>query len=205
MLALPNGPAESLDELYLTLRPEPLETSEQFRKFYRGEINLVRGEDTVVRLSSRLQQSYGALPFRAFVTGHPGVGKSTEISRLLDRIKEQHVGIRLSVANELNPASFKIFDVLLLMLARIAEEANEMNVIPLQGHRSEALIHEITQWFATEREKSSHTRTSGAEWAAVLRLFVSAKAEMSTRPNGRPKPWNIGCRDYLTWWTSATN
>jgi hypothetical protein len=144
----------------------------------------------VLRLSSKLQQSFGTLPFRAFVMGHPGVGKSTEISRLMLRIKDQHVGVRLSVATELNPASFKVFDVLLLMLARLAEAANEMNAIPLQGIRSEALVRDLTQWFATEQTKNNRTRTTGAEvaagagvkegspWATVFGLFVSAKAEM---------------------------
>jgi ribosome biogenesis GTPase A len=152
MLPVPEGPATALDQLYLTLRPEPLETKEEFRKYYRSEVNQVRGEDTVARLSSKLQESFGALPFRAFVMGHPGVGKSTEISRLLDRVKDQHVGVGLSVATELNPASFKVFDVLILMLARIAEAANEMSAIPFHGKRAESLVSDITQWFATEQD-----------------------------------------------------
>src|ERR1700679_1951919 len=131
MYPIPEGPATALDQLYLTLRPEPLEKPEEFRKFYRAEVNQVRGEDTVARLSGKLQESFGALPFRAFVMGHPGVGKSTEVSRLLHRVKDQHVGVRLSVATELNPASFKVFDILVLMLALLAEAANKMNVIPL--------------------------------------------------------------------------
>jgi hypothetical protein len=188
MVPIPDGPATALDQLYLTLRPEPLEKPEEFRKFYRAEVNEVRGEDTVARLSSRLQQSFGALPFRAFVMGHPGVGKSTEISRLLQRVKDQHVGVRLSVATELNPASFKVFDILLLMLARLAETAKDLNAIPFQGDRSEALVRDITQWFANEQTRNSRTRTTGAEvvagvkegslWATVFGLFGSAKAEM---------------------------
>ncbi len=190
MLPIPDGPATALDQLYLTLRPEPLERPEEFRKFYRAEVNEVRGEDTVARLSGKLQESFGALPFRAFVMGHPGVGKSTEVSRLLQRVKEQHVGVRLSVATELNPASFKVFDILLLMLALLAEAANKMNVIPLQGNRAEALVRDITQWFASEQVKSSRTRSAGAEmaagfgikegslWAKVLPLLGSAKGEM---------------------------
>src|SRR5438309_6128140 len=115
MLPIADGPATDLDDLHLTLRPEPLVEPEEFRKYYRGQVNEVRGEDTVARLSLKLQQAYRALPFKAFLMGHPGVGKSTEISRLLERIKDQQVGIRLNIASELNPASFKVFDVLRLM------------------------------------------------------------------------------------------
>ena len=116
MLPTDYGPATDLDHLYRTLRPEPLIDAEEFRRYYRGQVNEVRGDDTVARLSLKLQQAYRTLPFKAFLMGHPGVGKSTEVSRLLDRVKAQHVGVRLSIATELNPASFKVFDVLLLML-----------------------------------------------------------------------------------------
>ena len=108
--------ATDLDDLHRTLRPDPLINLDEFRQYYRGDVNKVRGKDTVARLSLKLQQSFRTSPFKSFLMGHPGVGKSTELTRLLERVKEQHVGVRLSIANELNPASFKIFDVLLLML-----------------------------------------------------------------------------------------
>src|SRR6266446_9638519 len=133
MLPIASGPAADLDQLHLTLRPDPLIDPVEFRKYYRAQVNEVRGEDTVARISRKLQQAYQTLPFKAFLMGHPGVGKSTETTRLLERVKEQHVGVRLSIATELNPASFKVFDVLLLMLARLAEEADRMKVIPLGG------------------------------------------------------------------------
>jgi hypothetical protein len=122
--------------------------------------------------------------------GHPGVGKSTEVTRLLDRVKDQHVGIRLSIATELNPASFKVFDVLLLMLARVAEAAHETNVIPLDGLLVGPLVSDIEQWFGTEQVRKETTATIGASaeasvgvkgdslWAGLLGWFASAKAEM---------------------------
>src|ERR1017187_9251619 len=133
MLPIADGPATDLDHLYLTLWPEPLTKPEDLRKYYRSKVNQVRGGDTVARLSLKLQQAYRTLPFRAFVMGHRGVGKSTEISRLLDRVKDQHVGVRLNIATELNPFSFKVFGVLLLMLIRLAEEAHRMKALPLGG------------------------------------------------------------------------
>jgi hypothetical protein len=190
MLPTADGPAQDLDHLYLTLRPEPLMAPEEFKKYYRSQVNEVRGEDTVIRLSLKLQQAYQALPFKAFLMGHPGVGKSTEITRLLERVKEQHVGVRLSIATELNPASFKVFDVLLLMLARLAEEADRMKAIPLGGDLSGHLVSGIEQWFGTEQVKKARTESIGAGvevgagvkegslWAGLLGLFASAKAEM---------------------------
>src|SRR5450432_1496785 len=157
MLPIVDGPATDLDHLHLTLRPEPLVEPEEFKKYYRPEVNQVRGEDTVARLSRKLQQAYQTLPFKAFLMGHPGVGKSTEISRLLERVKDQQVGVRLSIATELNPASFKVFDVLLLMLVRLVEEADRMKAVPLGGALSEYLVSGIEQWFGTEQVKRSRT------------------------------------------------
>ena len=190
MLPTDYGPATNLDDLYRTLRPEPLIDPEEFKRYYRGQVNQVRGEDTVARLSLKLQQAYRALPFKAFLMGHPGVGKSTEVSRLLERVKAQHIGVRLSIATELNPANFKVFDVLLLMLIRLAEEADRMQAVPVEGILSEHLVSSIQQWFGTEQVKKSRTETNavGVEagagikgdslWAGLLGLFASAKAEM---------------------------
>ena len=83
MLPTDYGPATDLDHLYLTLRPQPLIDLEELNMYYRGQVNEVRGEDTVARLSLKLQQAYRTLPFKAFLMGHPGVGKTTEVSRLL--------------------------------------------------------------------------------------------------------------------------
>lgn len=178
MLPIVDGPATDLDHLHLTLRPEPLVEPEEFRKYYRPQVDQVRGGDTVARLSLELQQAYQTLPFKAFLMGHAGVGKSTEITRLLERVKEQHVGVRVT-AKELNPFSFKVFDVLLLMLARLAEEANRMKAIPLGGILSKDLVSEIEQWVAPETVKRVRTETTGGEvWAGLLAVFVSAKAEM---------------------------
>ena len=190
MLPTGGGPATTLDDLYRTLSPEPLTKPEEFRQYYRGQVNDVRGEDKVKRLSLKLQQAYRALPLKAFVMGHPGVGKSTELSRLLERVKDQHTGIRLSIANELNPASFKVFDVLILMLARLAEESSALRAVPRPGALPERLVSDIQRWFGTEQVKTSHIETTGAGveagagikgdslWAGLLGLFASAKAEM---------------------------
>ncbi|MBV9759164.1 MAG: hypothetical protein JO340_01255 [Acidobacteriaceae bacterium] len=163
MPLLQDGPASTLDELYLTLSPEPLISKEEFDRFYRSEINKVRGEDTVVQLSRKLQRSYGAAPFKTFVMGHSGVGKSTELSRLLLRVADQHCGVRLSVARELNPASFQIFDVLLLMIIRLAEEANELNPSFVGSMMPGSLLDDLERWFGEEVVKRSESRAASIE------------------------------------------
>ena len=174
MIPVPDGPATNLDDLYITLRPEPLETAEELMKFYRPEVTALRGEDTVKVLSRKLRQAFGAVEFKAFLMGHPGVGKSTELSRLVERVRDQHTAVKLSIATELNPASFKVFDVLLLMLIRLAEEADRLALIP-----PEDLVPEIAQWVTPPqiKETDTHVKEAGAG-AKLSALFVSGKGEM---------------------------
>ncbi len=187
MLPIPEGPATDLDQLYKTLRPEPLVNPQEFQRFYRPQINVVRGEDTVLTLADLLKQSYRALPYRAFLMGHAGVGKSTEITRLLDEVKDRQIGVRLSVATELNPASFEVFDVVMLMMIRLAEEAEKRGALPLLSRRS---VSKIERLFDTEETKQSEDRESavsaeagagvkdGSGWAGLFGLFGSTKAEI---------------------------
>jgi hypothetical protein len=111
------------------------------------------------------------------------------MTRLLEHVENQYVGVRLSVSTELNPSSFKVFDVLLLMLARLVEEASKMNAIPIEGMLTAHLVSDIQQWFAAEQVTRTGTRTIGAEveagagikggspLASLLGFFASAKAE----------------------------
>ncbi len=187
MLPIPEGPATNLEQLTKTLRPEPLIKAQEFQRFYRPDMNAVRGEDTVLTLADLLKQSYRALPYRAFVMGHAGVGKSTEITRLLEEVKDRQIGVRLSVATELNPASFKVFDVVMLMMIRLAEEAKERGALPLLSEQS---VSKIERLFDTEETKQSSSRDSavsaeagagvkdGSGLAGLFGLFASTKAEI---------------------------
>jgi hypothetical protein len=180
MRTLPDGPATKLDDLYLTLSVEPLRTPAELAIFYRGQLNKVRGDDTVARLSRKLQQSYESVPFKAFLMGHSGVGKSTELSRLLERVKDQHRGVRLNLAEELNPASFKIFDVLVLIMIRLTEEAQSVNAGLLQSLLSKDLLDQIQQWFADEARKRAQHRTITGEVEAGAGIKGGSLLEMLT-------------------------
>jgi len=80
-------PATSLDDVYKTLFPEPLLTPDQVRAFYSDRLNAVRGDDKVARLALALNRAFGGNYYKAFLMGHPGVGKSTELTRLIQRIR----------------------------------------------------------------------------------------------------------------------
>src|SRR5438132_1483051 len=70
--------AQTLEQIARTLSPEPLEDAAELNAFYRPDLNTVRGSDLVSEMKIVLKNSFGAIPFKAFLMGHSGVGKSTE-------------------------------------------------------------------------------------------------------------------------------
>ncbi|GAB4468190.1 MAG: hypothetical protein OHK0037_25530 [Elainellaceae cyanobacterium] len=189
---LQNTPARSLPEVYRTLQQAPLETPEELKAFYREELNEVRGGDKMQRIQMRLRRAYSdGIPFKACVMGHRGVGKSTEISRLLERVKGQFRAIRFSAMTALDPGNFRALDVLLLMMAEVTEQTNRPVEQGGAGKRpSEQRLQEIWDWFATETEMRSQAQDTALQlaagagiqadslWGKVLGLFANLKSEI---------------------------
>ncbi len=182
--------ATTLEEAYKTLFPEPLVTAEELEAFYSPQLNNVRGDDRVARLTFRLERTAGGF-CKAFLMGHPGVGKSTELSRLMQRVEEKYSVIRFSVTSELDPISFRPFDVLLFMMAAVAERTARPIAEGGAGQPpTPARLRELQDWFATEQVSvTRERRTEGAVsagagfkddslWANVLGLFASLKGEI---------------------------
>jgi hypothetical protein len=183
-------PATTLSDIHKTLSPEPLMTPAEIRAFYRGELNDVRGGDPVGDMVLSLEDSFGAGFYKAFLMGHPGVGKSTELTRLVERVSGRYRAIRFQVTKELDPGNFKPFDVLLLMMIKIVEETQKPVSDGGAGRApSEALLREVDDWFAKEEATVTTSYKTGIEasagigppatslWHKVLGLFANLKGE----------------------------
>jgi hypothetical protein len=185
--------ATTLDTAYKTLGPAPLLKAEDFEAFYRSDINRFRGVDAIARLRLGLERAAGAQHYKALLMGHSGVGKSTEITRLLREasIASKFSPIRLSVTEHLDPVAFKPFDVPLLMLHEMVEHTRKPVEEGGAGKApSDALLGKVLQWFASEtsRIEQSTSIAASAEAGAgpratsmlakVLGLFASLRGEM---------------------------
>ena len=186
--------AETLDDVHLTLSPEPLETREEIQAFYRNELNQVRGGDKAQRLKLGLRRAIqGKSFYKACLMGHQGVGKSTELTRLIndEAVQKQFCGIRFSVTTDLDPGNFNPLDVLLLMIAEVVQQTAQpvdkggTGQVPEQPR-----LQEVWDWFANEtilREQATEGVLSveagaGVQgdslWGQVLGLFASLKSEL---------------------------
>jgi hypothetical protein len=188
---MPIGPATRLEDVHKTLSPEPLTRPDEFRAFYREEVNRLRGGDTVGRLELGLRRAHGGSPYKSFLMGHPGVGRSTELTRLVQRVEPSFRAIRFSATTELDPVAFKPFDVLLLMMAEAAERtARPIDLGGAGQPPSEERLKEIWGWFASEETTISQARSKALEvaggmggmpdswWAKVLGLFGTLRGEV---------------------------
>lgn len=184
-------PATRLEDVYKTVSPEPLLTHEELTAFYRNELNEVRGGDRVAHIELGLRRAWGGAFYKAFLMGHPGVGKSTEMTRLAERVEDKFWTIRFQVTKDLDPGSFKPFDILFLMMVRVVEST----ALPVaDGGAGEAppdnLLQAITDWFSKEetiRSSGIATTVSGSVgvgppasslWHKVIGLFATVKGEI---------------------------
>jgi len=162
--------ANSLDEIDTTLTPDPLLTPEKLQRFYRNELNVVRGDDKVARLHSGLKLAYKReKPYKAFLMGHPGVGKSTELTRLIELVKGHFRVIRFSATKEIDGLNFKPFDIVLIMMAEVAERTAKPIAEEGAGKQiSDPLLERVWDWFGTETETQTQASQKGAELAGGL-------------------------------------
>jgi len=185
------GPALTLEDFYRTLEPDPLLTSDQIRSYYAPELNQVRGEDKVLRLAQALRRAYAGLHFRAFLYGHIGAGKSTEFTRLATTVADKFQTVRFSAKQELDPSNAKPFDILILMMIRLAEQAAKpLDQGGIEWQPSEATLKQILRWFSDEKAVEARTTGMGLEaevgigvesdslWSKIIGVFASAKGEM---------------------------
>jgi hypothetical protein len=163
-------PANSLTDIDKTLTPDPLLTSEKLKLFYRDELNAVRGDDKVARLLNGLNQAYQReTPYKALLMGHPGVGKSTELTRLVQLVEGRFRVIRFSATREIDALNFKPFDIVLIMMAEIAERTAKSIAQGGAGKEiPEPLLEKIWDWFAAEKETQTQASSKGLEMAGGL-------------------------------------
>ena len=173
-------PATTLAEIPQTLQPEALQTAEELKAFYQVKIQEVRGIDRTGQLRLCLEDAHVAqLPFKAFLLGHPGVGKTTELSKLLLEQEHRFRPLRLNVTSELNPGTLRYYDVLLLILIRLVEDVSKPSVIGFEDTDLSNMLADVRDHLATKWTK--HLRVEAAEFGAglttpfLLKLFGNIK------------------------------
>jgi len=146
--------AEKLLEIRDVLIAGPL-TTDQLAQFYKEELRKVRGEDIITEFARDLREDAVATPrrwFHRFLSGHPGVGKSTEFSRLEQRLTGEFEVVYLNAQTELNPALFHSLDLILVLMKAATDRAKERigkKKVPSQAAES---MLEAMEWLGETKE-----------------------------------------------------
>jgi hypothetical protein len=181
-------------------RPNPL-IAEEMPQFYSDSLNKRRGNHLLRRIKDDLLESAEqGFFFQGIMYGNRGVGKSTEINRLLDNpdIKSRFVVIRLDALNELNPQTFSVADVLLLIVTNLIEccEA-QCRRVGKAFHEAGTMVHDLQQqlapFFPELQTREQLTRTTGGSGELS---FLNA-IKLGVRVEGQRKVDSVAARETL--------
>jgi len=178
--------ATLLSEVYKTVFPEPLMNSQELNAFYNPEIIAIRGGKVMSKMQTRLLRADKNKPFKAFLMGHPGVGKSSALTWLIQEIKDHFQAVRFSAKEQLDMVNFRAFDVLLLTVTELAEQCAKPIKEGGCGVRvDDNLIRPLWDWFATtelsETKKEEITAGVGAgidSGSTLWGKFIGLKAKV---------------------------
>ncbi len=179
------SPAQTLEEALRKLNPRPLKTPEELERLYEDDLNKVRGQDRVKTLSLQLVAQSGGNFFKRFLIGHSGVGKSTELYRLMEEesIQAHFRTILLSAENDLNPSTADGLDVMECIVSAVVQAMQDT----FPGWAPDiGLVNAMRDFFREEETISKEYRKSelavettaqaGGGWPGILKLMVKMRA-----------------------------
>jgi len=131
--------ARNMREAMNSFAPRPLMSSE-LDEFY---VNTDKARDEVIpRINEIIENLNKEAPCKILFAGHRGSGKSTELVRLTERIKDDYYMVGFSVLEDLDINDISYSDLIILMMEKIAKKAETDGYI-----RNQDLIEEIYNWF----------------------------------------------------------
>ncbi len=184
------SPATTLRQMVPTLMPAPLESLGEIGAFYRDSLQHLRGVDRIGELRLSLEDAAEwNVPLKAFLFGHPGVGKTTELANLLVReLSDRFQPLWIRLDSELNPPTLRHYDVLLLVLLRLIREATDPTLIGFEDHELGLLMRRVEDHLATKWTKRLRVRQSefsgGLSIPVLARLLANLK-QSNTREAGQ--------------------
>jgi hypothetical protein len=203
---MPNPPrpllerATSLSGIPRAFRPAPL-IAEEMANFYSESLNKRRANDIQRSIKDDLVESAAqGFFFKGVLYGNPGTGKSTEINRLLEEteIKDSFVVIRVDALDELNPQTFSVADVLLLLMVnlilRCRERCQELGIAFNEwGIMVNDLQSQLAPFFPELQNKEQLTRITGGSGE----LNILQMIKLGIRVEGQRKVDTVSPREML--------
>jgi hypothetical protein len=182
-------------------RPEPL-NAEEMKDFYSEALNRQRGTYLLRRLKDDLLESLEqGFFFKGVLYGNRGVGKSTEINRLLAQpdITQTFLVVRLDALNDLNPQTFSVADVLLLVITSLIQACwDKCRELRENFNEAATMLADVQQpiapFFPDLQQKEQLTKTVGGSGELALLRTI----KLGIRVEGQRKVDTVSQRETLT-------
>jgi len=150
-------PVNNVDDAYNACDPEEALPAGDER--YQ-DLNLVRGGGNIAEIIARRirRVSRGRDFHQQLLTGHRGCGKTTELSRLRERLGEQRFfSVYLDVEELLDIGDLEYLDILLAIARAVEEKLREAQI-----GLDQKLVTELEHWFAdVEESEERHKSLDG--------------------------------------------
>jgi len=133
--------AQKLADIRNALRPKPLQITE-LQEFFQ-ETGEARDpfRDRRKMIAGRLNEEGGNNKILFF--GHPGSGKSTELVKLQDELRDRYVFVSFSLIDEAQLSQSSIEAILVLVVETLARAAEKMEVT-----LGEKALKDVYKWFS---------------------------------------------------------
>jgi Cdc6-like AAA superfamily ATPase len=147
--------AKQLNEIINVSETKPL-TGEDFDNFFVNT-DEARGCQPAIMLADFLHNSR-TTPGGILFTGHRGSGKSTELWRFQQQVKEDYFPVVFSVAKHLDLLNIEYTDLVFLIMEQVFKAARENNI-----KIDDDLLHNILKWVEDTTEIKTSDKNSGVE------------------------------------------
>ncbi len=176
--------ATQIDDIFNAFTPAPLVAEDDFRDFY---VNVDRQRDRYISRVEALKQILDRENAKIFFAGHRGSGKSTELNRLKNEIREKTFIVQFSMVEELNIRDINYIDLIMVTMEQIAEQAEAANLLNPESEHLEQIKKWLTKITKVEAKETGYMaevkaglKTDRGVLSLVLGLFAEFKAAVKS-------------------------
>lgn len=164
--------AKTIDDLMNVFQLYPLD--ENNFNFYCDSVVKAREWDIVSDMTYRFQHT-NKDNLKILLTGHMGSGKTTELYRFREGVKDNYKVVVIDVEKELDKTSIDYIDLIFTMMSSVLEANREL----LENTDSFAEFEKIYAYWCSERVISSDNSQSRAtELGLIEEIGVQSKASL---------------------------
>lgn len=172
--------AMTLESSIRVLKPFPLQEEGSISTFYVDTM-AARGDDPVSKISFMLSNGEGMYQKFLFI-GHSGSGKSTELNRMRNHLKDNYETICFSIEDELDIQDFDYTDFIFALLATLLDYSNEHHY----GIKEETITNLYDYWTnetileTVSTDKCAAEASVEAKWSFLKKLTAKVTGVLAT-------------------------